>query len=428
MRFIEMLEQRTLLADLPLVWLRRPPTPASESGAIRAFTVTREGDVSRPLVVNLLVGGKARNGIDYGRFGATAKFPAGAATLRLKVRPVDDALVEGTESVTLTLASSPLYRIDADTMTRTIRIRDNDLPPLPTKLNWTNLATSPVPRGEAERAVIDGRIYVFGGYTDFSATNARRSDVYDPATNTWSRIADMPIGVSHAGAAVVGRDVYLAGGYTGGPGGQQTFATRQVQRYNADANSWSTIAPLPEARGGGALVAVGDVLHFFGGSDIQRHDRGEHWAFDLANPAAGWIAKASLPTPRTHMGAINLNGIIYAVGGQQHQDAAENPQSAVEAYDPSTDSWLQRAPLPFGRSHIAGATVTANGRIVTLGGETTYQTSIDNVTAYDQRTDTWQELSPLPAKRASGVAAFIDGVFYYSGGGVTSKNWRGAGA
>src|SRR5207249_3433411 len=119
------------------------------------------------------------------------------------------------------------------------------------------------------------------------------------------------------------------------------------------------------------------------------------------------VALAPIPTARTHMGAVVINNQIYAVGGQQNQDAAESPQPALERYDPATDTWTSLAPLPFGRSHIASATVVVNNHIVTLGGETTYQSSITNVTAYDPVTNTWQELTPLPVAKASGVAAFI---------------------
>src|SRR6185295_735113 len=115
---------------------------------------------------------------------------------------------------------------------------------------WTAAAASPVSRGEAEHAVIDNKMYVFGGYTDFSATNSTRCDVYDPVSNSWTRIADMPTGVTHGGTDVVGHKVYIAAGYTGGPGGSQIFATSQVQVYDVDTNTWSTIASLPQARGG----------------------------------------------------------------------------------------------------------------------------------------------------------------------------------
>jgi N-acetylneuraminic acid mutarotase len=125
------------------------------------------------------------------------------------------------------------------------------------------------------------------------------------------------------------------------------------------------------------------------------------------------------------MGAVALDGKIYAIGGQQNQDAAEIAQSAVEIYDPATHAWSSAASLPFGRSHIAGATVIMNGRIVVLGGETTYNSVINDVVAYDPARDAWSAMTDLPQTRNSGVAAFIDGQLIYSTGRFATTTYRG---
>ena len=65
-----------------------------------------------------------------------------------------------------------------------------------------------------------------------------------------------------------------------------------------------------------------------------------------------------MPTPRYGLAGGVVNSRIYAVGG-----AAEDPlsfaeiiYSAVEAYDPPTDSWSAKAPMRTGRAfHTAGA-------------------------------------------------------------------------
>ena len=113
------------------------------------------------------------------------------------------------------------------------------------------------------------------------------------------------------------------------------------------------------------------------------------------------------------------------VGGQQNQDAAETPQSALEAYDPATNKWATLQPLPLGRSHIAAATVVWNGRIVTFGGETQYLESINTVSSYDPSTNQWSELTALPGSRSSGAAAVINGAVYYTGGLLTTTTWKG---
>jgi N-acetylneuraminic acid mutarotase len=125
------------------------------------------------------------------------------------------------------------------------------------------------------------------------------------------------------------------------------------------------------------------------------------------------------------MGAVVLDNKIYAIGGQQNQDAAEVPQAAVEVYDPATHAWSAAASLPFGRSHIAGATVVMNGRIVVLGGETNYNVVVGDVVAYDPAANKWSAMTNLPATRNSGVAAFIGGELIYSTGRFTTTTYRG---
>jgi N-acetylneuraminic acid mutarotase len=172
------------------------------------------------------------------------------------------------------------------------------------------------------------------------------------------------------------------------------------------------------------MVALDGKLHFVAGSDSARKDANHHWVLDL-NGGASWTVAAPIPTLRNHLGLVTLGGKIYAVGGQQGQDAAEVPQSAVEVYDPATDMWTPAAAMPFGRSHINAAIEVIGGRIVTFGGETTFNNAVANVTAYDPVTNSWTEMSPLPTKRSSGVAAFLNGEVYYSGGLLTRNLWKG---
>ncbi len=290
---------------------------------------------------------------------------------------------------------------------------------------WTTAASSPIARSEAMTVTIDDKMYVFGGYTDSTFTPTKRVDVYDPAKNTWTRLtdSDMPVALTHSGCTLVGRNVVIAGGYPAKSGGGQTFSTTGVWSWNVDTHVWTSLPPLPSARGGGALADVDGTLHFFGGSDSNRTDADTHWA--LAPGANQWTTLASIPTKRNHMGAVTLNGKIYAVGGQQNQDANEIPQAAVEVYDPATNQWSTAASLPFGRSHVAAATLLVDGRIVVLGGEKTFNSVINNVVAYDPALDQWTEMTALPSPRNSGVAAYIDGELIYSTGRLVTTTYRG---
>lgn len=294
-----------------------------------------------------------------------------------------------------------------------------------THITWTTRAAAPIGKAEALRAVVDGKLYVFAGFSGDDGPVVR-SDVYDPASNTWTRIADMPTRLSHAGVTVVDHDVYFAGGYIGtGPGYRQQFGVQNVWRYNVDTNTYTAMPNLPQALAGGGLVAIGRQLHYFGGNNSARQDVAVHYVLDLDNQAAGWVAKKSMITARSHMGYVNFNGLIYAIGGQKGNDEALTAQSAVEIYNPATDTWTAKTSMPKAINHISSSTFVMGGRILTLGGQTSHGSPIADAYAYDPAADKWTTLSPLPTARFSGVAGVINGAIYFTGGSSQTTTWKG---
>src|SRR2546422_800400 len=77
-----------------------------------------------------------------------------------------------------------------------------------------------------------------------------------------------------------------------------------------------------------------------------------------------WSTKASMPTPRTHVSAAVVNGIIYVFEGAN--SPGNSTIAVVEAYDPVTDTWTTKAPMPTPR-FLTGVGV-ANGIAYVVGG------------------------------------------------------------
>jgi hypothetical protein len=89
-----------------------------------------------------------------------------------------------------------------------------------------------------------------------------------------------------------------------------------------------------------------------------------------------WTQKADMPTRRYVLSSSVVDGIIYAIGGD-----AGSRASAVEAYDPVTDTWTKVADMPTARSGLATSAV--NGRIYAIGGWTGGGAAISTVEEYD---------------------------------------------
>jgi fibronectin type 3 domain-containing protein len=295
-----------------------------------------------------------------------------------------------------------------------------------TSISWMTVTPSPVTRSEAMGKAVNGKIYVFGGFGGSPLGPIRRSDVYDPVTNTWTRIADLPKPFTHAGCATDGRYIYLAGGYVGTDGGgfNQVWATTDVWRYDTATDTYSAMPPLPQARGAGALVLFDGNLHFFGGADINRLDKGDHWVLSLSGGTT-WATSAPLGNPRNHLGGVALDGLMYAVGGNHGYDAGATEESSLEAWNPMTNTWSFRASLPNGLSHISGATFAMGDRIIVAGGDTAYLWPTAAVEAYSPATNAWTQLTPLPAPRDSGVGNTAGGALLYTTGANQATTYRG---
>ena len=57
---------------------------------------------------------------------------------------------------------------------------------------WTSVAPLPFARYEAPNVLLNGKIYVFGGFYDALLNSTPQVHVYDPATNAWRYLTDIP--------------------------------------------------------------------------------------------------------------------------------------------------------------------------------------------------------------------------------------------
>ncbi|HEX7652594.1 MAG TPA: Calx-beta domain-containing protein, partial [Verrucomicrobiae bacterium] len=106
-----------------------PTGTAAEPSTPGSFTIKRDGDLTEALVVTYTVAGTAAPGVDYTALSGTATIPAGSASTVVPVMPSDDTLLEGQETVVVTLTSGPNYDIGTPG-TATVLLNDNELPTL----------------------------------------------------------------------------------------------------------------------------------------------------------------------------------------------------------------------------------------------------------------------------------------------------------
>lgn len=268
--------------------------------------------------------------------------------------------------------------------------------------SWTSQQSMPTGISSSGAAVINGILYVVGGYT---TSIVGMLQAYDPATNTWTTKAPMPTPRYQVAVAAVNGVLYAVGGDCGNGCHLAT-----VEAYDPTTNTWTTKAPMPgDGVAGAGAASVNGLLYIIGG--VPNNTAGTVYAYDPVGET--WTVKSPMPTLRTGFGVAVANGKIYAVGGYNG-----NIIATVEEYDPSTNTWTSKAPMPTPRVYLAAA--GANGIVWAVGGftDTPREHALQTLEAYDPAVNKWKLKPLMPTARHSLAAAIMGDALYAAGGTV----------
>lgn len=207
----------------------------------------------------------------------------------------------------------------------------------------------------------------------------------------WNRRSNLPT-PRWLGAAVICDDrIYVIGGR--GP------EDRKIYKYNPATDLWVTEATLPDYQVHAAVGVIRGQIYVVGGAPDGKNER-----FDPLTKQ--WQTLEPLPTPRYHNSSCVLNDKLHVIGGSygRYQPAKEH-----EVYDPSTNTWQQKAPGPGGGAVVAD-------KIFSIGGEDGHESSVAKVEMYDSKADVWIEKHSLPLPMlVMGIAVVRDKIFALGG-------------
>jgi N-acetylneuraminic acid mutarotase len=275
--------------------------------------------------------------------------------------------------------------------------------PAPGTATWSSRAPLPTPRSEVASAVLDGKIYIVGGFVA-SGQSSNIVEVYDPATDRWERKAPLPEARDHAMAAAFDRKLHIFGGGLGA-------ATRTAFEYDPATDRWTRRRDMPFARtSGGAVPAFGTFILIAGGTGDSPQE------MMLYDPAKDdWRTSARMTAPREHLAVVGLQERAYVIGGRWQNDLKDtNEVIAV-----NTGPWQTLAPVPTARGGTSAGVV--NGRIYVAGGEAFGPSrTFPQVEAYDPAANTWSRMPDLPTPRHGLAVQGVGNVLYVIGGGPTA--------
>lgn len=186
-----------------------------------------------------------------------------------------------------------------------------------------------------------------------------------------------------------------------------------------DGGGWRTAAPAPTKRTEVAAATVGGKIYVVGG--FEEPSLGNVLSFAITpsleeyDPATDqWTAKAPMPVGLHHVGIGVVGGRLYVIGGYKKSGLSVwGPVATVYAYDPVADAWSERAPMPTARGALS---VTVHeGKLYAIGG---YEGRANSgaVEAYDPVRNSWTSRAPLPTPRDHLATATAAGKVYAIGG------------
>ena len=130
-----------------------------------------------------------------------------------------------------------------------------------------------------------------------------------------------------------------------------------------------------------------------------------------------WTARAALPSARRRSAVAAANGVLYAIGGL---NSAGTAVKSVVAFNPSTNAWSTKAPLPAARQGF-NAAAAIGGTIYLAGGKDAAAALTRTLYAYNSSTNTWSTRANMPVASACGGSAVISGKLYVFSGCTRSS-------
>lgn len=175
--------------------------------------------------------------------------------------------------------------------------------------------------------------------------------------------------------------------------------------FSADSvteDSWVSKTPMSQSRAGLGVVAVDGKIYAIGGaSTAPYHNQAENLLStnEEYDPTTdSWTVKPSMPTPRAYFAIATYQNKIYCIGGivgsEKLEDSGGFTHSLFvysginEVYDTITETWETKASMPIDIARFQANVV--DGKIYAIGAQFTY--------VYDPTTDSWTQKTPVPEK------------------------------
>jgi len=183
------------------------------------------------------------------------------------------------------------------------------------------------------------------------------------------------------------------------------MVTRPVSAATPVENSWASKTPMLVARYGVGVAVANGKIYSIGGSTRSGGGGTSNGPIPVTGGTVGineeydpetdtWTTKTPLPTPIQNFAIAAYKNKIYCMNGKN------------EVYDVETNTWESKTPMPTPRSSLQANVV--DGKIYLIGG---YSNGTLNE-VYDPETDTWTTETSMPTASSGYASAVVDNKIY----------------
>jgi len=272
---------------------------------------------------------------------------------------------------------------------------------------WTTEPTA-TPFSRAASGIIGHYVYHFG------SEGSNLAQAYDLNTDTWVASTPCLAGYDNWDAAVVNNaDMYVVGRYDGA---YHNDFYKFTPTAGGPAGVWTTLASYTQTLTGICLVwDGGDYLYAAGGDASTGYAN----RYDIA--ANTWSALPNMPGPMRYAGGSFCDGKFHIIGG------VVGTGNGHYAFDPATNTWSTLAAVPVTVYFSLFSTTGNDQYVISIGGGGGYGSwpAVSAVQLYDPNTDTWFQETPLPTAAGNNSGNWLGSGFRT--GGVLSAGGYSAG-
>ncbi|MEJ2240594.1 MAG: kelch repeat-containing protein, partial [Candidatus Bathyarchaeota archaeon] len=221
------------------------------------------------------------------------------------------------------------------------------------------------------------------------------------------------------GIAVIENKIYIIGGDRGNYDiGITTTAINEV--YDPATDTWEMKTSMPTRRMAVSANVVDGKIYVIGGGEKTPNTNLTPTAVnEVYDPETDkWTTREPIPNSVNYHTSAVVDKKIYVMGGAVNVNLNQ-------IYDVETDTWSSGAPLPIGVDSAATGVITgtnASNRIYVIGGKQNLD-AVKLNQVYDPETDTWTSGKPMPTARYGLGVAVIDDTLYAIGGREGWISW-----